>query len=90
MAYVFNPDKCEVLRVINKRKHTIHTQYKIHDRILNAVDKTKYLGVTIRSKLNCKPHINNITKKAFNIRAFLQRNLSECPRPVKEQAYRYY
>ena len=24
----FNPDKCEVLRVTNARKHTIHTQYK--------------------------------------------------------------
>ena len=46
--------------------------------------------MAIRSKLNCKPHINNITKKAFNIRAFLQRNLSECPRPVKEQAYKTY
>ena len=86
----FNPDKCEVLKVTNKRKHTLHTQYKIHDRILNTVDKTKYLGVTIQSKLNWKPHINNITKKANNIRAFLQRNLSKCPRPVKEQAYKTY
>ena len=34
--------------------------------------------------------INNITKKANNIRAFLQRNLSRCPRPVKEQAYKTY
>ena len=86
----FNPDKCEVLRVTNKRKHTLHTQYKIHDRILNTVDKTNYLGVTIQSKLNWKPHINNITKKANNVRAFLQRNLSKCPRPVKEQAYKTY
>ena len=86
----FNPDKCEVLRVTNKRKHILHTQYKIHDRILNTVDKTKYLGVTIQSKLNWKPHINNITKKANNIREFLQRNLSRHPRPVKEQAYETY
>ena len=86
----FNPDKCEVLRVTNKRKHILHTQYKIHDRILNIVDRTKYLGVTIQSKLNWKPHINNITKKANNIIAFLQRNLSRCPRPVKEQAYKTY
>ena len=46
--------------------------------------------MTIQSKLNWKPHINNITKKANNIRAFLQRNLSRCPRPVKEQAYKTY
>ena len=47
----FNPGKCEVLRVTNKRKHIIHTHYKIHGMILDTVDKTKYLGVTIQSKL---------------------------------------
>ena len=86
----FNPGKCEVLRVTNKRKHIIHTHYKIHGMILDTVDKTKYLGVTIQSKLNWKPHIHNITKKANSVRAFLQRNLSNCPRPVKEQAYKTY
>ena len=86
----FNPDKCEVLRVTNKRKHTLRTQYKIHDRILNTVETTKYLGVTIQSKLNWKPHINNITKKANDVRAFLQRNLSKCPCPFKVQAYNTY
>ena len=68
-------------------KHIIHTQYNIHGRVLNTVDKTKYLGVTIQSNLNWMPHINNIAKKANNVGAFLQRNLANCPRPVKEQAY---
>ena len=86
----FNPGKCEVLRVTNKRKHIIHTHYKIHGMILDTVDKTKYLGVTIQSNLNWKPHIRNIAKKANSVRAFLQRNLSNCPRPVKEQAYKTY
>ena len=86
----FNPGKCEVLRVTNKRKHIIHTHYKIHGMIIDTVDKTKYLGVTIQSKLNWKPHIHNITKKANSVRAFLQRNLSNCSRPVKEQAYKTY
>ena len=47
-----NPGKWEILRVTNKRKHIIHTHYKIHGMILDTVDKTKYLGVTIQSKLN--------------------------------------
>ena len=71
-----NPDKCDVLRVTNTRKHRIQIQFKIRGRILNTVDKTKYIGVNIQSKLNWKPHINNITKDANNVRAFLQRNLS--------------
>ena len=86
----FNPDKYDVLRVTNKHKHIIHTQYKIHGRIVITVDQTKCLGVTIQNKLNWKPHIKNITKQASNIRAYLQRNLSKCPRPVKEQAYNTY
>ena len=55
----FNPGKCEELRVTNKRKHIIHTHYKIHGMILDTVDKTKYLGVTIQSKLNWKPLLLN-------------------------------
>ena len=86
------PGKGEVLRVTSKHKHIIHTHYKIHGMILDTVDKTKYLGVTIQSKLNWKPHnyIHNITKKASSVRAFLQRNLSNCHRPVNEQAYKTY
>ena len=83
----FNPDKCEVLRVTNKRKNIIQSRYTIHGTVLNTVDKTKYLGVT---KLNWKPHISNISKKANNIRAFLHRNLTRCPAPIKEQAYKTY
>ena len=58
----------------------------------SSTQLTKLNIVTIQSKLNWKPHIglNNITKKANNVRAFLQRNLSKCPRPVKEQAYKTY
>ena len=82
----FNPDKCQVLRVTNKRKNIIQSQYTIH----GTVDKTKYLGVTIHRKLNWKPHISNISKKANNIRAFLHRNLTRCPAPIKEQAYKTY
>ena len=53
MAYVFYPGECEVLRVpvTIKRKHIIHTQYNIHGRVLNTVDKTKNLGVIIQSKI---------------------------------------
>ena len=76
------------IRIVSLIRYT--RLYKIHGMILDTVDKTKYLGVTIQSKLNWKPHIHNITKKANSVRAFLQRNLSNCPRPVKEQAYKTY
>ena len=78
-----NPDKCQVFRVTNKCKNIIQSQYTIHGTVLNTVDKTEYLGVTIRSKLNWKPHISNI-------RAFLHRHLTRRPAPIKEQAYKTY
>ena len=81
----FYPDKCEVLRVTNKRKHIIHPQC---NRVLKTVNKTKYLGVIIQSKLNWKAHINNITKKANNVRAFLQKNLANCPVTSKNKPIR--
>ena len=86
----FNPDKCEVLRITNKRKNILETDYTIHGSTLHTVDNAKYLGVTFRSNLSWKPHINNITKKANSTLVFLRRNLRKCPSKIKEQAYRTY
>ena len=86
----FNPDKCEVLRITNKRKNILETDYTIHGSTLRTVDNAKYLGVTIQSNLSWKPHINNITKRANSTLGFLRRNLRKCPSKIKEQAYRTY
>ena len=51
------------------------------------METAKYLGVTIHRSLNWKAHIQNITKKANSTRAFLQRNLHNCPRSTKALCY---
>ena len=86
----FNPDKCEVIRITNKRKNIFDAQYSIHGTSLRTVDEAKYLGVTIQGNLNWKPHINNINKKANSTLGFLRRNLRKTPKNIKEQAYRTY
>merc|ERR1711867_118406 len=53
----FNPDKCEVLRITNKRKGVIQQDYRIHGTVLRTVETAKYLGVTIAKNLSWKPHI---------------------------------
>ncbi len=67
----FNPDKCEVIRITQKR-NIIDTEYTIHGTKLNIVKSAKYLGVNIDSKLNFNNHIDTISKKANSIRAFVQ------------------
>ena len=85
----FNPDKCEVLTVTNKR-NPIEYDYNIHDQTLNKVHKSKYLGVSIDRKLNWNSHIDMISKKANSVRAFLQRNTKMCPRNIKDRCYTTY
>ena len=86
----FNPDKCEVLRITNKRKGIIASEYSIHGSVLRTVESAKYLGVTISRNLSWKPHVNSIIKKANSTLGFLRRNLRKCPQKIRELAYCTY
>ena len=82
----FNPQKCQVLHVSNKRKPII-APYVIHGHTLKDADTAKYLGVHLHKKLSWNHHIDQISKKANSTRAFLQRNIRSCPRKVKVLCY---
>ena len=56
--------------------------------ILTPVDSAKYLGVTKHNKHSWNPHIEQITRKANNTRAFLQRNIHQCPSSTKALCYK--
>tara|TARA_B110000881_G_C18538833_1_gene497307 strand:+ start:57 stop:1292 length:1236 start_codon:yes stop_codon:yes gene_type:complete len=83
----FHPEKCQVIHVSNKRK-LIKKPYVIHNHTLEEVDSAKYLGVNIHKNLSWNHHINSITNKANSTRAFLQRNIYQCPRKTKELCYK--
>ena len=61
----FNPIKCEVIRVTNKR-NSIRTPYQIHGHDLTVAKTGKYLGVTISSDLSWNAHVDATVKKANN------------------------
>ena len=85
----FNPDKCKVLRITNKRK-IITNNYIMHGQILELVDSAKYLGVFFHKKISWNTHINYTAKKSNQVRCFVQRNLRTCHRDIKLQSYKTY
>jgi hypothetical protein len=82
----FNPNKCEVITITNKRSH-INYPYNIHGKELKHVQHAKYLGLTFSNNLSWNKHIDNVTKKANATCAFLRRNINSCSRQVKAQCY---
>ena len=53
----FNADKCEVLRISNKRKLIIGVSpYSIHGTALRTLDEAKYLGVILQRNLSWTPY----------------------------------
>ena len=79
----FHPQKCQVLHITSKRK-PVKFLYNIHSQTLEEAITAKYLGVTIQNDLNWNKHIDATTKTANNTRAFLQRNIKQCPGKTKE------
>ena len=61
----FNPEKCQVLHITNKRK-TIQSSYYIHGQKLIIADTAKYLGVHLKNNLNWTDHIKTVTKNLWS------------------------
>ena len=66
----------------------INASYSLEGRVLDNVEKIKYLGVTITNDLKWNTHVSNICTKANRTLGFLRRNLAACPRDVIESAYK--
>ena len=84
----FQPVKCNMMQLTNKRINKIEASYTLEGTVLENVDSIKYLGVTITNDLKWNTHINNICTKANRNLGFLRRNLFSCPQDVKEAAYK--
>jgi len=83
---VFNPAKCEFLRISNKINY-ISMHYFIQGQEIQEVSSAKYLGITIDQHLTWNNHVKQVTSKANKIKYFLQRSLKHCPIHVKVNCY---
>ena len=53
----FNPSKCNIIRVTCRRT-PFKFQYKLHGRVLETVDTTKYLAIILSHALHWKDLVN--------------------------------
>ena len=84
----FQPVKCNMMQLTNKRSSKIQANYTLEGTLLENVESIKYLGVTITNDLKWNTHISNVCTKANRTLGFLRRNLYSCPPDVKEAAYK--
>jgi len=84
---MFNPKKCEFLRISNKSTFVLNTYY-INNHPIKEVTHAKYLGVIIDQNLSWNEHIKQISSKATKVNAFLYRNLYHCPVNTKLNCYK--
>ena len=83
----FNPAKCVHLAITNKKTY-IKNCYQIYCQNIKQASSTKYLGITIDQHLTWTDHINEICNKANIAKAFLKRNIHQCPISIKANCYK--
>ena len=84
----FQPVKCNMMQLTNKRSSKIQANYTLEGTLLENVESINYLGVTITNDLKWNTHISNVCTKANRTLGFLRRDLYSCPPDVKEASYK--
>ena len=79
----FNAIKCYILSICQKSSRF----YQLDGKILQEVNSSTYLGITISNDLQWKTNITNIVKKANSTLGFLRRNLKYCTEECKRLSY---
>ena len=63
----FHPEKCTVIRICTNKRLRKNTSYRLQGHILDTVDCSKYLGVSISEDLTWKEHVDNTAAKASTL-----------------------
>ena len=82
----FYPQKCSILPITRSSSPQTN-RYQLHGHILNTETDSKYLGITINSKLSWNNHIGNVCTKANSSIGFLRRNV-QISQHIKSNVYK--
>ena len=84
----FNARKCNIMRATHAKKKQLLYEYKLGREALLPTNSTAYLGVELSSDLKWNTHVRKTASKANQTLGVLRRNLKNCPREIKNMAYK--
>jgi len=82
----FNPAKCNTI-CLSSKKVSPQRKYVFCGAELEQVHSISYIGVILNDNLKWSNHVSSISGKASKVMGVIKRNLSNCPKKVKETAY---
>jgi len=59
----------------------------LHCQVLESVDHSKYLGVSVSNNLSWDKHIQSVAAKGNRTLGFVKRNLKDCTPQLKAASY---
>ena len=76
------------MRATHAKKKQLLYEYKLGGEALLPTNSTAYLGVELSSDLKWNTHVRKTASKANQTLGVLRRNLKNCPREIKNMAYK--
>ena len=85
----FNATKCNILRATHARKKIITKNYKLNCVSLAETSSTTYLRVELQADMKWNTHVKKTFPKRNQMLGVPRRNLKNCPRNLKNLAYKF-
>ena len=85
----FNKANCNIMRATHARQKKIVFGYELDGVLLKDTDSTSYLGVELSADMKWNSHVKKVTAKRNTMLGILRRSLKNCPKNLKDLAYKY-
>ena len=87
LGYEVPAGQMQLMQITRKRFKKITAFDTLEGKVLDNVEKIKYLCTAITNDFKWSTHISNICTKAIGL-CFLRRYYAACPQDVKDSAYK--